>query len=53
MPNIEDHESLEETLAILSNPELMAEIREGERDVAEGRTKALTKDEAAALIKNR
>ena len=32
----DDLESLEETLAVLSNPELMAKIRAGERAAAEG-----------------
>lgn len=51
--SIEDLESLEETLAILSNPELMREIREAEGDVARRRTKRLSKDEARALIRKR
>lgn len=33
----DDLESLEETLAILSDPETMAALREGEADVAAGR----------------
>ena len=49
--SIEDLESLEETLAIMSHPDLMAEIREAERDAAGGRTRRLTRDQAAALIK--
>ncbi len=32
----DDLESLEETLAVLSNPELLAKIRAGERAAAEG-----------------
>ena len=33
----DDLESLEETLAILSDPELVASIQEGEADIAAGR----------------
>ena len=44
--SVEDLESLEETLAILSNPALMDEIREAERDVARRRTKRLEKAQA-------
>jgi antitoxin YefM len=48
--SVEDLESLEETLAILSNPALMGEIREAERDVARGRTRRLGKAQAQDLI---
>lgn len=50
MMTLEDLESLEETLAILSRSGLMAEIREAEAEVADGRTNPLTKDEALGLI---
>ncbi len=49
--SVEDLESLEETLTILSNPDLMAEIQEAKRDIGRGRTKRLTRDEADALIR--
>ena len=49
--SVEDLESLEETLAILSNSDLMADIREAESDVGRRRTKGLTRTEAGALIK--
>lgn len=49
--SIEDLESLEETLAILSNPELMEGIREAEGDIAKRRTKRLSPSEAQALTK--
>lgn len=39
---INDFESLMETLDVLSNPETMAGIAEGERDIAEGRTLTVT-----------
>jgi antitoxin YefM len=50
---LEDLESLEETLEILSHNELLAEIGEAEAEVAEGRSTPLTKDEASRLITNR
>jgi PHD/YefM family antitoxin component YafN of YafNO toxin-antitoxin module len=45
-----DLESLEETLAVLSAPELVAAIREADADVAAGRTIRLSKQEALAEI---
>lgn len=51
--NLEDLESLEETLAILSNPRLMTEIRRAETEIASGRSKRLSKDEATRLAKRR
>ncbi len=50
MLSLEDLESLEETLDILSNPGLVAEIHEAQAEVAAGRTRRLTKDEAQSLI---
>jgi antitoxin YefM len=50
MLNVDDLESLEETLAILSNPALRDAIAEGDADVAAGRTERLTKDQASAHI---
>ena len=49
--SVEDLESLEETLEILSNPDLMADVKEAEEEIAKRRTKRLDKDEALALIK--
>ena len=51
--NLEDLESLEETLAILSNPRLMTEIRQAEAEIASGRSKRLSRDEATRLAKRR
>lgn len=45
MLSIEDLESLEETLEILSSPQLLDEIRTGERDVEVGRTERLSRGE--------
>jgi len=45
MINVDDLESLEETLEILSTPALMAAVRAGEGDVAEGRSQRLSRDE--------
>jgi antitoxin YefM len=53
MLNVDDLESLEETLEILSNPRLRDAIREGEADVAAGRTDRLTKDQALARVSTR
>jgi len=53
MLSVEDLESLEETLHVLSNPELLAEVREAQKDLGAGRTTPLSKDEALALIKRR
>jgi antitoxin YefM len=50
MMTLEDLESLEETLSILSSPDLMAEIREAEAEVTQARTTALTKEEALGII---
>ena len=50
MLSLEDLESLEETLAVLSDPELMAAIREADADVAAGRTTRLSKQEALAEL---
>ncbi len=51
--SLEDLESLEETLEILSDPELMAAIREADADIAAGRTIRMSKQEALAAIKRR
>jgi prevent-host-death family protein len=51
--NIDDLDSLEETVEILGNPGLMAEIREAEAEVAAGGTTPMTKDEALARIQAR
>ena len=50
MINVDDLESLEETLEILSNPALMAAIRAGEDDVAELRTEQLSRDHMLARV---
>lgn len=53
MLSIEDLESLEETLEILSNPALLAQIREADSEVAAGKAVKLTKDEALAELRRR
>jgi antitoxin YefM len=50
MLSLEDLESLEETLAVLSDPELVAAIREADAEVAAGGTTRLSKQEALAEI---
>jgi antitoxin YefM len=53
MLSLEDLESLEETLEILSDPVVMNAIREAEGDVAAGRTGTISKGEALAIVKRR
>ncbi len=53
MLSIEDLESLEETLAILSDPSLLESIRDGQADVAVGRTARLSREEALARAAKR
>ncbi|MGH9112014.1 MAG: type II toxin-antitoxin system Phd/YefM family antitoxin [Acidimicrobiales bacterium] len=53
MLSIEDLESLEETLELMSNPALLRAIREGEDDVAAGRTEQLSREEALARVAQR
>lgn len=53
MLNVDDLESLEETLEILSNPALVESIRNGEQDVAAGRTERLSRDGALDRIAKR
>ena len=48
MLSIEDLESLEETLEILSDPQLLKDIRSGDRDVKAGRTERLSKEQLLA-----
>lgn len=43
--SVEDFESLEETLEILSNPRLLDAIRKGDRDVKAGRRERLSREE--------
>ena len=50
MLSLDDLESLEETLAVLSDPGLMAAIAEADAEVAAGNTTRLTEQEALAEI---
>jgi antitoxin YefM len=50
MLSLEDLESLEETLAILSDPELMAALREADAEVVAGATTPLSEQEALAEL---
>ncbi|MEX2622545.1 MAG: type II toxin-antitoxin system Phd/YefM family antitoxin [Acidimicrobiia bacterium] len=49
--SVDDLDSLEETLEVMRDPGLIDAVREAEAEVAVGRTKALTKEEALGLIK--
>ena len=48
MLSLEDLESLEETLAVLSDPGLMAALAEADAEVAAGRTTRLSEQKALA-----
>jgi antitoxin YefM len=48
MLSVEDLDSLEETLDVLSKPVLRDQIRKGDRDVAAGRTERLSREELLA-----
>jgi PHD/YefM family antitoxin component YafN of YafNO toxin-antitoxin module len=52
-PEAKDLESFEETLAVLSDPELMAAIREADAEVTAGGAVRLSKQEALAEIHRR
>jgi antitoxin YefM len=51
MLSIEDLESLEETLAILSDPSLVRAIHRSSREVDAGKVTRLTREEALGRIK--
>lgn len=51
--SIEDLESLEETLDILSDPKALADIRKARKEIAAGKSVRLTKDEALGLIRRK
>lgn len=53
MLSIEDLESLEETLEILSDPLLVDAVREGQHDVATGRAERLSRQEVLARVTER
>ncbi len=50
MLSVDDLESLEETLAILSDPALMRQIRRGQREAKAGTALRLTRAEALGRI---
>jgi prevent-host-death family protein len=51
--SVDDLESLEETLEILSDGKLLAEIRDADLERAKGLTRKLSKDEALARLRAR
>ncbi len=53
MLSLDDLESLEETLEVLSDPALMDAIAQAEADVAAGRSGRISKEEALAIVKRR
>lgn len=50
--SIDDLESLEETLDVMSKPRLLAEIRDSLVEMSRGAGEKLTKEEALALIRS-
>lgn len=46
--SVEDLESLEETLEVLSDPKLVDDIRKGDQDVKAGRIERFTREELLA-----
>lgn len=48
--SIADLESLEETLEILSNPDLVEEIKKARAEITKGKARRLTKQQAQKLI---
>jgi antitoxin YefM len=48
--SIDDLESLEETLDVMSRPKLLAQIRDSLTDLQAGPTEVLTKDQASKLL---
>jgi len=51
--SVEDLEGLEETLAIMSDPQAMTEIRQAEAKLAGGEGETYTREEALAIVKSR
>jgi prevent-host-death family protein len=49
--SIEDLEGLEQTLELLADPKLMRRIKKANGELAQGRSRTLTKDEALALAR--
>jgi antitoxin YefM len=50
---IEDLESLEETLEIMSDPQLVAELREAMSEVERGEVETLTYEQGLELVRSR
>jgi antitoxin YefM len=51
--SVEDLEVIEETLSVLSDPQLMADIREAQAEVVRGELRPVTLEQAKALLANR
>lgn len=51
--SVDDLESLEETLEIMSDPKLMAGIREAREEIADRPPKPVSKDQVLAMIRSR
>ncbi len=51
--SVEDLESLEETLEVLGDHTLVGKIQKAMSEIAAGKARSLTKDEALALVRKR
>lgn len=51
--SVEDLASLEETLEVMSDPDLLAQVRQAEADIAAGKAERLSKEEILARIRRR
>ena len=49
---LEEWEAIQDTLEIMSDPELVADIRQGMKDIAEGRTRKLSDLRAERRARN-
>lgn len=51
--SVEDLESLEETLDILSNPDAVDDVRRARKEISAGKGQPLSKEQALGLIRDR
>ena len=51
--SVEDLESLEESLAVMGNPDLVDDLRDAQREIEAGGGTPLSKDEALAIARRR
>jgi antitoxin YefM len=51
--NIDDLEGLEETLKLLSDPQVLLRFRQAQEEIAAGSDEELTKEQALALVQRK